>query len=184
MTLAELVSTYGYPAIAIGTFFEGETILILGGLAAHQGYLELTGVIASAFTGTMLGDQLYFYIGRIQGYSALEKRPRWKRKSERVFRLLKRHQVLLILGFRFLYGTRTITPFLIGISRVSPFRFLILNIIGAAVWATVIGGLGYAFGKTLETLVGDIKQYELLISLALLAIGSLAWIIFYVLNKR
>lgn len=184
MTLAELVSTYGYAAIAIGTFFEGETILILGGLAAHQGYLQLPWVIICAFAGTMVGDQLYFYIGRIQGYSALEKRPRWKRKSERIFRLLKRHQVLLILGFRFLYGTRTITPFLIGISRVSPFRFLILNFIGAAAWATVIGGLGYAFGQTMETLIGNIKQYELLISLVLVAIGSLVWTIYYVLSKR
>ena len=156
MTLTEFVSTYGYAAIAIGTFFEGETILILGGLAAHQGYLDLPGVIGSAFLGTMFGDQLYFYIGRIKGYSVLEKRPHWKRKSARVLNLLKRHQILLILGFRFLYGTRTITPFLIGISRVSPVRFLILNIIGASVWAAVIGGLGYAFGQTLESLVGDI----------------------------
>ena len=184
MTLAELVSTYGYVAIAIGTFFEGETILILGGLAAHQGYLDLSGVIASAFAGTMFGDQLYFYIGRIKGYSVLEKRPHWKRKSERVLRLLHKHQILLILGFRFLYGTRTITPFLIGISRVSPVRFLILNIIGASVWAAVIGGLGYVFGQTLESLLGDIKKYELLISLILLAIGALVWTVYYVRNKR
>ena len=184
MTLAALVSNYGYAAIAVGTFFEGETILILGGLAAHQGYLELPGVIASAFLGTMLGDQLYFYIGRIKGYSVLEKRPRWKRKSARVLGLLKRHQILLILGFRFLYGTRTITPFLIGISKVSPVRFLVLNIIGASVWATVIGGLGYAFGQTLESLIGDIKKYELLISLILVAIGALIWIVYYVMNKR
>jgi len=184
MTLAGLVSTYGYAAIAIGTFFEGETILILGGLAAHQGYLQLPGVIASAFAGTLFGDQLYFYIGRIKGYAVLEKKPHWKRKSEHVLRLLKRHQILVILGFRFLYGTRTITPFLIGISRVSPLRFLLLNIIGASVWATVIGGLGYAFGQTLESLIGNIKKYELLISLVLVAIGALVWTIYYIRSKR
>ena len=40
MTLASFLSSYGYPALLIGTFLEGETILVLGGLAAHQGYLS------------------------------------------------------------------------------------------------------------------------------------------------
>jgi membrane protein DedA with SNARE-associated domain len=184
MTLAELVSTYGYAAITIGTFFEGETILILGGLAAHQGYLELPWVISCAFAGTLFGDQLYFYIGRIKGHSTLEKRPHWKSRSERVLRLLHKHQILLILGFRFLYGMRTITPFLIGVSRVSPTRFLILNIIGALVWATAIGILGYVFGQTLEILIGDIKKYELFIFLGLVVSGSLTWLIYYLFSKR
>jgi len=177
MTLAWLVSTYGYVAIVIGTFFEGETILILGGLAAHRGYLDLPWVIASALIGTVLGDQLYFHIGRIKGQDMLEKRPRLRVRSERVFDLLRRHQVLLIVGFRFLYGLRTVTPILIGVSRVSPVRFLLLNIIGAFFWATVIGGLGYVFGQTLEILIGDIKQYELLIFLILMTVGLLLWVI-------
>lgn len=177
MTLAVLISTYGYAAIVIGTFFEGETILVLGGLAAHRGYLELPWVIICALIGTVLGDQLYFYIGRFKGQDLLEKRPRLKGRSERVFRLLRRHQILLILGFRFIYGIRTVTPILMGISRVSPALFLTLNIIGASVWAAVIGGLGYVFGQTLEVLMGDIRQYELLIFLVLAVMGILLWFI-------
>ena len=71
MSLAEMVSTYGYAAIAIGTFLEGETVLILGGFAAYRGYLELPWVLVSAFIGTLLGDQLYFYIGRTKGHRFL-----------------------------------------------------------------------------------------------------------------
>jgi len=48
MSLEELISTYGYAAIGIGTFLEGETILILVGFAAHRGYLELPWVIVFA----------------------------------------------------------------------------------------------------------------------------------------
>jgi membrane protein DedA with SNARE-associated domain len=43
MTLDYIVQTYGYAAIVIGTFFEGETILVVGG------FLHLSGVIVSAF---------------------------------------------------------------------------------------------------------------------------------------
>lgn len=53
------VQTYGYWAILIGTFLEGETILVLGGLAAHMGYMDLNGVILAAFAGSLSGDQLF-----------------------------------------------------------------------------------------------------------------------------
>ena len=177
MSLEELISTYGYTAVGVGTFLEGETILILGGFAAHRGYLELPWVIVCAFFGTLFGDQLFFYIGRTKGKSALEKRPHWKTKSEKVFRLLDRHQILLILGFRFLYGLRTVTPFIIGASKIAPTRFLILNILGASLWAIIIGTMGYLFGHTLEIIIGDIKQYELLAFSMLAGIGMISWLI-------
>ena len=44
MTLESLIDTYGYLAILVGTFFEGETILVLGGLAAYREYLGLPWV--------------------------------------------------------------------------------------------------------------------------------------------
>jgi membrane protein DedA with SNARE-associated domain len=177
MSLAELISTYGYAAIGIGTFLEGETILILGGLAAHRGYLELPWVIVCAFLGTLFGDQLFFYLGRIKGKEFLENRPHWKTKSDKVFTLLDRHQVWVILGFRFIYGLRTVTPFIIGASRVSPLRFLILNIIGAAVWASVVGTLGYLLGNTVELLMGNIKKYELLLCAILAGVGVSIWLV-------
>ena len=37
MTLDYLVRTYGYLGLFLGAFFEGETVLILGGLTAHLG---------------------------------------------------------------------------------------------------------------------------------------------------
>jgi membrane protein DedA with SNARE-associated domain len=45
MTLESVLTTYGYFALMIGTFLEGETILIAAGFLAHRGYLELPWVI-------------------------------------------------------------------------------------------------------------------------------------------
>lgn len=75
MNLQQIITDYGYISVLIGTFLEGETILIVAGFMAHRDYLELPLVILSAFVGTLAGDQLYFYIGRIKGKAFLEKRP-------------------------------------------------------------------------------------------------------------
>src|SRR6516164_6028052 len=102
--LDSLISQYGYLAILVGTFLEGETILILGGLAAHKGLLELPGVMLAAFVGSTLSDQLFFLLGRRHGEAWLARRPQWQAGVQRVRGLLNRHSTLLILTFRFLYG--------------------------------------------------------------------------------
>jgi membrane protein DedA with SNARE-associated domain len=183
MTLEIFIATYGYAAIAIGTFLEGETILVLGAFAAHRGYLELQWVLLSAFLGTLFGDQLYFYIGRAKGRSFLEKRQAWKSKSEKVFLLLNKHRLLLILGFRFVYGLRTITPFILGASRIAPIYFLILNILGAFTWTLTLGILGYLFGHTIEVIIGDIKHYEMWLFIVLAAVGVVIWSV-HLLSKK
>ena len=67
VSLEELVRNYGYIIIVIGTFLEGETILVVAGFLAYSGYLQLPFVILAGFAGTFAGDQLYFYLGRYQG---------------------------------------------------------------------------------------------------------------------
>lgn len=177
--LEALLSQYGYPILILGTFLEGETILLLGGLAAQLGYLSLDKVIACGFLGTLFGDQLYFFLGRRHGKTLLIKRPSWQTRADRVVQILERHQNLLIIGFRFLYGLRTITPFAIGMSGVSYWRFTLLNILGAGIWATSIGLVGYYFGHTAEILLGDIKHYELELMATIAGFAMLIWLVHY-----
>ena len=158
--LESLIQQYGYLAIAVGTFAEGETVLLLGGFAAHRGYLDLAGVIAAAFVGSLCGDTLYFEIGRREGMAFLERRPAGKERVARVLTMVHSHQTLLILSFRFLYGIRTVAPFAIGASGVPLRRFLVLNVVSAALWASAFGALGYLLGNTLQAVLGDIERYE------------------------
>ena len=184
MSLETIISTYGYSALIIGTFFEGETILILGGVVAHQGYLEPAWVVFCGFLGTFCGDQLYFYIGRAKGTKVLDKRPSWRSKSERVINLINGNQTLVILGFRFLYGMRTVTPFLLGAVGISPLRFLILNSFGALLWAVAIGISGYLFGNIFGLFIGDVKRYELSLFFFLAAIGAVVWCLYWLKAKQ
>ena len=130
MAVEALISTYGYLAVAIGTFFEGETVLVIGAFAAYREYLELPWVIAAAFIGTWIADQFYFHLGRAGGQRLLDKRPAWKAKSRRVFYLLERYQVWFIIGYRVLYGLRTVTPVIMGASNIAAWRFLLLDAVG------------------------------------------------------
>jgi len=184
MRLEDLLSAYGYWAVLGGCFFEGETVLVIGGFAAYQGYLHLPWVIAAAYGGTLLGDQLYFFLGRVYGQKVLKKRPHWQGRVVKVQGLLQRFQTWLILLFRFLYGIRVITPFVIGMSGISPRKFLFFNAIGAMIWTVLVAAGGYAFGTVLEGLLGDVKRYERII-LALMALtGVLVWGAFIYYRRR
>lgn len=184
VTPSYLVETYGYFAILLGTFLEGETILILGGIAAKLGYLKLPWVIGCAFIGSLAGDQLFFFLGRYRGQSFLARRPNWQRRADKVHRIMERHRVPIIIGFRFLYGVRAITPFVIGMSRVPVLEFILLNLIGAGLWSVAISLAGYAFGHGLELMLGNLQHYELTLLLFILFIAGLAWVIRYLILKR
>lgn len=184
MALEQLIDSYGYIAVLVGTFLEGETVLVLGGIASKLGYLELPWVIACAFTGTLFGDQLFFFLGRYRGQAFLEKRPLGQSRADKVHRIMESHRIPIILGFRFLYGLRTVTPFVIGMSSIPFAEFAVLNVIGAAVWASVIGVLGYIFGHGLELILGNLMHYEMEILAAVLLTGLVTWIIHMACVKR
>ncbi len=174
--LEYLIKTYGYLALLIGTFLEGETILILGGFAAHLGYLELPWVMAVAFLGSFSGDQVYFFIGRWRGKDLLSRHLRWQRHVDKVHRFLKRYHDLIMLGFRFVYGIRIMTPFVLGMNhQIKTLRFVIFNALGALIWSVVISTGGFLFGHALESTIKDIKRYQFETIAFVIAIGCLMW---------
>jgi len=184
MDLQSVIENYGYAAILIGTFLEGETILVLAGLAAQRGYLTLSGVIFAAFLGSLSGDQLFFYLGRKHSRAVLAKRPAWKDKAEKVHRAMNRFQTTIILSFRFLYGLRTVTPFVIGMSAIPVKKFMVLNAAGALVWAAAFGSGGYLFGRALEIFIGRIKHYEARVFAGVALVGLLIWAVYFYHRRK
>ena len=184
MDLQIIVENYGYAAILIGTFLEGETILVLAGLAAHQGYLILSWVILAAFLGSLCGDQLFFYLGRKHSRAVLSRRPTWKAKAEKVHKMMNRFETPMILSFRFLYGLRTVAPFVIGMSPVAFKKFILLNAAGALVWAVAVLSGGYLFGHALEVFIGKLKSYEVYVMGGVAMAGLLVWIFHFYRRRR
>lgn len=60
MSLDSFLMSFGYIGVLVGAIFEGETILVVAGLAIHAGYLHMPGVFLCAFIGAMVGDTLFF----------------------------------------------------------------------------------------------------------------------------
>ncbi|MCE5251944.1 DedA family protein [bacterium] len=184
MTLEAIVTAYGYPALFAGVFLEGETVLIIGGFMAHRGYLNLPLVIGASFLGAFLYTQLFFFLGRRGKSSFIERKPSRQLRAQKIQKLLEQYQTSTVIGFRFLYGLRTITPFIIGMSGYNPRRFMVLNALGTIPWAVIYGVVGFLFGQFLETVLADVKKYEMWIFLALAIAGFVVWLIYRIRLKH
>ena len=184
MSLEELIATYGYLAILVITFIEGETIVILAGVAAHLGFLDLPWVIAAAVAGSFSGDQTWYYIGRHWGPKIIAKRLSWQEGAQKVYKHLHRHQYWLILTFRFYYGLRNVTPFVVGSAHIPRLRFFSLNLIGAIVWAITFAYVGYGLGEASQYFIDDFKRYGLYLLGALVLAGVAVWLTTLIRHRR
>jgi membrane protein DedA with SNARE-associated domain len=183
-TIAKLIEVYGYLFVFAGTLMEGETVLLAAGFAAHQGLLDFRLVIAVAFIGGTLGDQLAFLLGHWKGNAIIERVPALARHAPRVHRLMERYNVLLIMVVRFLYGLRIAGPVIMGSSRIPWLRFALLNMIAATIWAVLVAGVGYAFGAATESVLSHIKHIEVIALLVILALGFAAWLWRYLRDRE
>ena len=82
--IAALLAQYGLLVLAIGCLLEGETVLVLAGLATHQGMLHLPQVFIVAVVFGWLGDQIFFWLGRWKGDAILLRFPSWARQKPRL----------------------------------------------------------------------------------------------------
>ena len=182
MNLPDLIQNYGYWAVLGGTLLEAEAVLLVAGFAAHRGYLDLPTVIGVAIVGSFLANQLWFYLGRRHGTRLLARFPKYAAPAARAHELLARYNTPLILGVRFIFGLRTILPFVLGMGTIPMLRFQVLNFGGAVFWSVTIGAGGYLFGHLVEQMLGDLRHYEELL-LAFLALGGLVYW-WYTIRKR
>ncbi len=171
LDLPTLVQSYGYAAVFVGAFLEGETVLALGGLAARRGYLDYYVVVAVALVAGFAGDQLYFFLGRTQGARILRRFPHARERALRFDAMLSRWHAPLIVAIRFMYGLRILGPVLLGMGRVPAWKFAVFNLLGAALWAPLIAGIGYAFGSLMERVLGEVEHYEMALFGLLVVLG-------------
>ena len=181
--LETMILRWGYVAVGAGTFIEGEAVLIAAGTLAHRGLLSLPLVMAVAFAGSLGGDQLWFYVGRRYGRRFLERHRRWHERSVRAHRWLARYGLSFVIGFRFVYGLRLVTPLWLGASGYPAPRFLVLNVLGGAIWAVALAGLGWALGASMQALLARAARVEELLAVTA-AIALAIWMAHWAIRRR
>lgn len=139
---ANLLQTYGYYAIIIGTFFEGETVLLLGAYAVQQEVLDFGLLILAAMLGGFLGDQFYYQIGAKFGHRFIHNRPELVKKFNQSSQWIDKYPTISILLMRFAWGLRTVIPISFGIKKYSLLRYMTINLIASFLWAFIIVTVG------------------------------------------
>ncbi len=163
-----ILNDYGYWAILVVTFLEGESIVIVAGILAFRGEMDFKLIVLTALAGSFMGDQLYYTLGQKFGTPLLKRFPGLEHRVEWAFRMVRKYETLFILSFRFVYGIRNFSPFVIAMAGVPRLRFAALNFIAALMWSLTFTTAGYFFGKAVKVWFGEFE------SLTLVVIGAVA----------
>lgn len=161
--MEEYIARYGYIAIVIGTFFEGETTVLLGGIFSKLCYLKLDYVMAWAFLGTFAGDCTFFFLGKIFGRKIIDRYEFLRSKIPLANGIMKRYGNHIIFLIRFFVGVRGIILLLLGCTDIKKRTFFLYITISAALWSIVVSAIGYLFANVVYIFVHDSKQYEFFI---------------------
>ena len=179
--LKSIVRNYGYYGILLLTFLEGETIVIIAGLMSASVGMDPKLIALSAFCGSFTSDQLMFSLGKYKGEAVLKYFPRIARNADKAKGLFKKYDTALILGFRFVYGVRNVTPIMLGISGVSHVKFFVLNLIGASVWALAFTYGGVYIGDVFSEYMHNMGHGIFYVLAAIALLGGGIW---YLRSRR
>jgi membrane-associated protein len=179
--------TWGYWAVLIGLAaesaglpFPGETTLMFASFLSHKNTgLQLQWVILVGIIAASAGDNLGFWFGRHFGDTFLK----WARTVLRADNrdisaareLLKRHGSLTVFLARFVFGLRTIAGPMAGTLGMRWTKFLIFNVLGAAVWVTAMSLAGFAFASQFNTLLDYFEKASWALAGVLFLTGYIVW---------
>jgi membrane protein DedA with SNARE-associated domain len=168
------LSQYGLILVFAGAALEGETVIVLAGMLAHQGILPFSWTVSVAAMGALVGDQILFRLGHHYGQDTLNRFPRIANHAEKVEPWLQTKSDWIAVSSRFLYGMRSMAQVLLGVYRYSSVRFLFINLFTAVLWAIIGVGGGYMVGNSAERLLSGIVHIEQIV--LLLVVLLLGWL--------
>lgn len=153
---------WGYLAIFLAAFLEssaflglmvpGESIVVIAGLLASQGTLEVGDCLWVIALGAVLGDSVGYSLGKAIGRGYFEKHHRLLLLKEKHIRKVdgyfQRHGGKTVFFGRFVGLLRAMAPFVAGMSRMPYRSFALYNIAGGVLWSVTFTLLGYYFGQS------------------------------------
>jgi membrane protein DedA with SNARE-associated domain len=131
----------------------GETMVIIGGVAAGQGEQSLLLVIVAGASGAFLGDNTAYMIGSgLSGFieRRAAKRAKWQARLDWAAQQIRARGGMLLITARFIPGGRSVLTISSGITHQPRAWFMGWIALAAVIWATYAAGLGYFGGKAFE----------------------------------
>jgi membrane protein DedA with SNARE-associated domain len=141
----------------LGAPLPSSPLLLGAGALARGGQLGLPQVVALSTLASMLGHSVWFFAGRVRGGAVLRVLCRISIEPDSCVRrtenLFSRHGARALVAAPWVPGLAVIAPPLAGMSGMRWRRFLALDALGAIVWASVFGLLGFIFGPQITIAV-------------------------------
>ncbi|MEO6513315.1 MAG: DedA family protein [Candidatus Saccharimonadales bacterium] len=171
-SLEPIINQYGYFAVGglllvedFGVPAPGETVLIAAAFYAGLGQLNIFLVILVGFIGAVIGDNIGFAIGHFGGHPLVLRygkyvflTPERLSKAEAFF---NRNGGKIVVIARFIEGLRQLNGILAGLSEMKWPKFLLFNVIGAALWVSFWAMAGYFGGSHITTFL----HYQLYVTI-------------------
>lgn len=135
--------------LVVTPFLPGDSLLFAAGTLAGAGVLDPLVLGVTLLAAAILGDAVNYLVGRFFGARLLS-RPRRLVRPDHIARteaFYARHGGKTIILARFVPFARTFAPFVAGVIRMDPVRFLVFNVTGAVLWVGLFVGGGVWFGN-------------------------------------
>ncbi len=156
--LETLIDEYRYLALMVGTFFEGETAILLASSLIYKGFFSGPYTVIFAFAGSFVSDWIYYLIGKLNGKLFLERRPKLQAKVFPITNFFQKNRMQILLTYRFLYGFRVVIPLAVGMSGIRLKTYLFYTIFSGLIWASTVSLIGYVVGRAFEVTTSGIKE--------------------------
>ena len=182
----EFLSWYQMPALFLGAFLFGETVVLAAAFLAAQGLWSAWTVWWLTLLGTLSADALWFFYGQ-KILSFFHRWEIYRRYREKFLAKLERttgtRPYLSLLFIKAVYGTRILTIIYLSLRRVNFLTFLVFDAIGSAWWLGVIVLFGSLAGKSITELLPIVDNLEYA-ALAIVLIVVIWRIIFSWLSQK
>jgi membrane-associated protein len=143
--------------LAVGFFLPGDSLLVVSGLFAAAGKLNISLVLLAFFLGSVLGDSTGYWIGRGMGKTLFNRESSWVFKPSRVEKakhFFEKYGVKTVILARFVPIVRTFAPLVVGAAEMPYSKFLFFSVIGGLLWINSMVLAGYFLGGVIERALG------------------------------
>jgi membrane protein DedA with SNARE-associated domain len=192
--MVSLIATTGYVGVFVLMTLESaciplpsEVTMPFAGFLASQGVLSFWLIVLAGGLGNLGGSLIAYYVGLALEDSVLRtfirRWGKWVLMSERDYELaegwFRHHGEIVVFVSRMLPIIRTFISLPAGVARMNVLRFSIYTIVGSLLWSTLLTYIGVQLGDHWHELSGIWHQFDLVISLGLIAL-----LVLYIWHKR
>jgi len=174
-------------AFFLGFVTPGELAVVIGGILASRGQLEMGPLLGVVVVATIMGNTTGFYLGRRWGAKMLQWAPLVRFVGPSIRRgqdfMQRRGEWAIVLG-RVSTPTRIITPFLAGASQMPYRRFLLFDVPASVIWAATFITLGVVLGASWELLKEVTGTAALLLLILFLMALVIRWVVARIAANR